>query len=126
MEREETTPPSRATTAAEPEWSSLLGRVLDDFSHVLQMEARLFEANLGRVLIGIVDRALAQILLVGALLAGGCCLLGALILGLHTFLPWWCAFAIAGGAVVAGGMAGYLAMQRIAAQQESRASIPAR
>lgn len=124
MEREETPPASRMR--GEPEWSSLLGRVLDDFSHVLQIEARLFEANLGRVLMGIVDRALSQVLLVGALLAGGCCLLAALIMGLRTFLPWWASFAIAGGVVVAAGMAGHLAMQRAAAQQESRASIPDR
>ncbi|HLH77396.1 MAG TPA: phage holin family protein [Candidatus Binataceae bacterium] len=122
MEHEETTAASR--NRGEPEWSSLLGRVLDDFSHVLQMEARLFEANLGQVLIGIVDRALGQVLLIGALLAGGCCLLGALIMGLHTFLPWWAAFAIAGGGVMVGGMAGYLAMQRVATRQENRASIP--
>lgn len=119
MEQHEETHRSQRA-GIEPDWSHVLGRVFDDFSRLLQIEARLFEANLGRVLMGLVDRALGQLFLFGAFAAASFCLLGALILGLHNFMPWWEAFAIAGGTALLLGLLGYLFLIRAATHEESQ------
>lgn len=109
-------------TGAEPDWSSLAGRIFDDFSRLLQIEARLFESNLARVLMGLLDRALGQLFLFGAFAAASFCLIGAMILGLHHFMPWWEAFAITGGVTLLMGLLGYLFLTRAASHQESHIS----
>ena len=102
----------------EPDWSNLLGRIFDDFTRLLQGEARLLEVNLGRMLTALVDRTLGQVMLLSAMLAGGMCLVAALITGLAIFLPWWAAFAISGVVVIGGGLAADLALKQYAARME--------
>ena len=46
----------------EPHWRTLLGRIVEDLSRVLQMEARLLEANLSRVFITLFERSLSHLI----------------------------------------------------------------
>lgn len=110
---------------SEPDWSSLSSRIFEDVTRVIHVEFRLIEANMSRVLIALVDRALGQILLICTLMAGGLCLLAALIAGLHTMMPWWAAFAIGGVVAVVPGLAGFLYFRHAAERAESGAATRA-
>src|SRR5437868_5967767 len=78
------------------DWPTLMARMVYDLSRIIQMELRLFEANSAQLLRGIVDQALGGLVLVGAVMTGGLCLLVALIMLLHTWFLWWESFAITG------------------------------
>jgi hypothetical protein len=115
MDLRERSVPTRPD-GAEPEWSSLLGRIFDDFTRLLQGEVRLLELNLGRMLTAVVDRALGQLLLLSAVVVGGLCLVGSLITGLAIFMPWWAAFAVSGVLVMGGGLLADMGMKHYAAR----------
>jgi hypothetical protein len=104
----------------EADWPTLVGRMLDDLARIIQMETRLFEANLSHALSGLVDRAISQLILLAAVLAGGSCLLAAFILLLHSWLVWWEALTIAGVAVIFLGGSIYMIGQRAARKTESQ------
>src|SRR5216683_3989918 len=78
------------------EWSTLLGRMLEDLSRIIRLELQLLEARLAPSLTGMADRAIATLVILFAGVIGGSCLLAALILLLHEWMKWWQAFAIGG------------------------------
>jgi putative superfamily III holin-X len=85
------------------DWSSLAGRVIDDISRIIQAELRIFETNLGLLFSQAIDLALVRLAALSAVIAGGVCLLVALILSLHQWLDWWQSFAISGAVSVIVG-----------------------
>jgi Putative Actinobacterial Holin-X, holin superfamily III len=92
------------------EWPTLLGRMVDDLSRIVQTEFRLFEANLAGLLSSTVDRAISGMLMVAASVAGGACLLVALILLLHHWLEWWQAVGVVGLVMVLLALIAYFRM----------------
>jgi hypothetical protein len=95
------------TGAAASDWSSLLGRVVEDLSRIFQLELRLLESRMALSLSAMADRAFAAMIVVFAGAIGGCCLLTALIMLLHQWLPWWQSLAISGGVPIAAGVIAY-------------------
>ncbi|MGH6878259.1 MAG: hypothetical protein ACREHV_12930, partial [Rhizomicrobium sp.] len=57
--------------------------MLEDLSHVIQLELQLLEARITPSLMAMTDRALAGLVVLCAGVIGGVCLLAALILLLH-------------------------------------------
>jgi len=106
---------------AEPDWAHVLGRIFDDLARIIQMEARLFEANLGQMLIALTDRTLGHVLLIATMLTNGWCVLAALVIGLHRLIPWWASFAVAGGAVFLSGIGVYVYLHRAVSRRERAA-----
>lgn len=102
----------------EADWATLLSRILEDFSRIIHMEIRLVEADLGRLLNGLIDRILAQFILLAALFGGGSCFLAALIVLLHYWLPWWSSLALGGVAVIIVGLAIWLTVQHRSTRTE--------
>ena len=84
-----------------PDWSEVIGRVVDDLARIIHAEFRLFDAELERAIQRASDRAIFEVLMAMVLTVGGLCLLAAVILLLHQFTPWWLSFAIAGAVTVA-------------------------
>jgi hypothetical protein len=82
--------------AVNTEWPTLLGRMLEDVSRVIQLELQLLEAKLTPSMMAMADRAIAGLIMLFAGVIGGSCLLAALILLLHRWMEWWQCFAIAG------------------------------
>jgi hypothetical protein len=95
---------------ASNEWPTLLARMVDDLSRIVETELRLFEANLVGLLSSTVDRAIAGMLMVAASVVGATCLLVALILLLHNWLEWWQAVGIVGLAMVLPALIAYFKM----------------
>lgn len=93
------------------EWPTLLGRMVDDLSRIVETELRLFEANLVGLLNTTVDRAIAGMLLLALSVVGGACLLVALILLLHQWLPLWEAIGIVGLAIEVIGAIAFLSIR---------------
>lgn len=86
-------------------WSALAARMLDDVVRIVEAETRLLEVNFGRALTAAFDRAIGQLLGGLMMFLGGACLLAALIMLLHQWLPVWQSLAISGAAAIGGGLA---------------------
>jgi hypothetical protein len=82
------------------QWATLIGRMLEDASRILQLELRLFEARIASGLTAAVDRAVSALAMVFAGATGSICLLIALIMWLHKSLEWWQSFALGGVAAL--------------------------
>ena len=111
----ETAPDLRTET----EWSTLLGRMLEDLSRIIRLELQLLEARLVPSLTGMADRAIAALAILFAGVIGGSCLLAALILLLHEWIKWWQAFAIGGVVAIACGFVVYSVIKRPPAATET-------
>jgi uncharacterized membrane protein YphA (DoxX/SURF4 family) len=82
---------------------SLIARMLDDTVRIAEAQAKLFDVNLSEALHHALGLAIARAILAVTYLFGGACLLGAAIVLLHGYVPWWQALAISGFTLVATG-----------------------
>jgi putative superfamily III holin-X len=99
------------SSRVEAEWRALLGSMLEDVSHIVELELKLLEARLGRSMMAMTDRAIAGLILLYAAMICSSCLLAALILLLHEGIAWWQCFAIAGVVTMVGGLSVYAIMR---------------
>ena len=99
------------------DWPTLVARIFTDVARIMQTEIRLFQASLNPILSAAIDRLLGSTIALGAVLAGGLCLLAAVVVFLHRWLWWDASLAIAG---VMSFIAGYAAA-RLAALRASQA-----
>jgi hypothetical protein len=102
------------------EWSTLLGRMLEDLSRIIRLELQLLEARIAPSLTGMADRAIAALVILFASVIGGSCLLAAFILLLHEWMKWWQSFAIGGVVALACGFAAYSIIKRPSAVTEPK------
>jgi hypothetical protein len=102
------------------EWSTLLGRMLEDLSRIIRLELQLLEARLVPSLTGMGDRVIASLVILFAGVIGGSCLLAALILLLHQWMKWWQSFAIGGVVAIACGFVAYSIIRRPTAVTETK------
>jgi Putative Actinobacterial Holin-X, holin superfamily III len=89
--------PTIAEPPPEESWSQIVSRAIDDISRIMQSEVRLLEASLRKVLVEQVDRILASVTAAVILIAGGVCMIAALILLLHLWFALWLSWGITGG-----------------------------
>jgi Putative Actinobacterial Holin-X, holin superfamily III len=115
-------PESVAGPRTETEWSTLLGRMLEDVSRIMRLELQLLEARIAPSLTGMADRAIAALVLLFAGVIGGSCLLAALILLLHEWMKWWQASAIGGVVAIACGFVAYSVIRRPPAVTETKST----
>lgn len=94
-----------AASGTEGDWSTLVGRAIDNVSRIIQSEIGLVEVTLRAVVEEQTDYALANLATVAVMICAAICMLIALILFLHQWLQWWLAFAIAGLGAAAIGIA---------------------
>jgi hypothetical protein len=114
-------PPARdAAPGTEGDWSTLVGRAIDDVSHIIQSEIGLLETTVRAVVEEQTDYALANLAAVAVMVGAAFCMLGALILLLHQWLQWWLALAIAGLVASAAGIAIHAAVGRRVAVRATR------
>jgi uncharacterized membrane protein YgdD (TMEM256/DUF423 family) len=100
---------------------ALLGRMLDDLVRIGEAQTKLFEANISAALSAALDRALGRAISVVTFLLGGLCLLGAIIVLLQRWLPWWQALALTGAVLILAGWLVQVIAARFAARRERRA-----
>jgi hypothetical protein len=81
-------------------WPALFGKLILDFSKVLEAEARLMRASIQPTLSAVLERWLWQLMVAGIALTGCMLLIGAAILLIHVWLAWWLAFGITGAATM--------------------------
>jgi len=108
-----------AAAGTEGDWSTLVGRAIDDVSRIIQSEIGLFETTLRGAVEEQTDYALANLATVAVMICATICMLGALILFLHQWLQWWLAFAIAGLVAFAVGIAIHATAGRRVAVRET-------
>lgn len=82
------------------DWSTLLRKLLDDFTRILRGEARLLGATIALKIDSLVVRSVRLMVLAALALAGLSCLLAAAVLLLHQWLVWWAAFGVMGAALL--------------------------
>lgn len=86
-----------------PDWATLMERALDDVSRILRSEIQMFQTSMGAAVEAQIDNVVVRLTTITAMVFGAICILCALILLLHQWLPWWQCFGIAGlGAFAAG------------------------
>jgi hypothetical protein len=109
-----------AAPGTEGDWSTLVGRAIDDVSRIIQSEIGLLETTLRAALEEQTDYALANVAAVAVMICAAICMLGAWILFLHQWLQWWLAFAIAGLVASAVGIAIHTTVGRRVAVRQTR------
>jgi hypothetical protein len=113
-------PASDPAPGTEGDWSTLVGKAIDDVSRIIQSEIGLLETTLRAVVEEQTDYALANLATVAVMICAAICMLGALILLLHQWLQWWLAFAIAGLVASAVGIAIHTTAGRRVAVRQTR------
>jgi uncharacterized membrane protein YqjE len=98
------------------DWPTLVARIVADVARIVQTEIRLFQASLNPILSAAIDRLLGSVIALAAVLAGGLCLLAAVVVFLHRWLWWDASLAITG---LISFIAGYAAA-RLAALRTSQ------
>lgn len=94
-----------------PHWPTLLGRMLEDVSRVIELELKLLEARIAPALITMAERAIAGLVILSAGIIAGACLLTALIMLLHEWMPWWQCFGIGGLVAIVCGLIAYASVR---------------
>jgi len=89
------------------DWPTLVGRAVDDVTHILQSEAHMLETNMSAALETRLAGAIATLTVVAVMVCGGVCILSAAILLLHEWLPLWQAFGLAGVGIMLVGIVIY-------------------
>ncbi|MGH7905241.1 MAG: phage holin family protein [Candidatus Binataceae bacterium] len=102
--------PMETPELIEPNWTSLAARAADDISRIFKAEIRLFEIRLTSFIRTEVQRVIGALIMLALMFFAALCLIAALIVGIHTVLPWWVALAITGGFSVAVGVGVELAV----------------
>jgi VIT1/CCC1 family predicted Fe2+/Mn2+ transporter len=84
------------TEARQADWSSLLGRAIDDMTRIVHSEFRLLVAGMKTVLDVEIDRVFAFVATGVMGMLGALCMLATIVLFLHEFLllAWWVSFGI--------------------------------
>jgi hypothetical protein len=98
--------------SAAPEWPTLLGRMLDDLTRVLQLELQLAENRIGTSLAAVAGRIVAALVALFAAVFGAVCFIAALILLLHEWMEWWESLAVGGAVILSAGLIAYAALAK--------------
>jgi CHASE2 domain-containing sensor protein len=93
------------------DWPTLIERAVDDVSRILRSEALMLQTSMGAALELKISRMMTLLTVVGILISGGLCILGAAIFLLHQWLPLWESFGIAGLVMLLVGIASMAAMK---------------
>jgi hypothetical protein len=96
--------PIDGTSPLDSDWPTLIERLFDDVSRILRSEANLLRTSVAAALELQISKAVMQLTIVGMLICGALCLLGAAILLLHRWLPLWQAFALVGLALLVAAL----------------------
>lgn len=90
--------------AASPDWATLTERALDDLSRIVRSEIHMLQTSIETAVEARIDRVVTRAMTIAAMICGAFCVLCALILLLHEWLPWWQSFAIGGFSLLTFGV----------------------
>jgi len=91
-------------SAAYTDWATLTERALDDLSRIFRSEIHMFQTSVEMAVEAQIDNVVMRLTTITAMVCGALCILCALILLLHQWLPWWQSFGIAGFCLLATGV----------------------
>jgi aspartate aminotransferase-like enzyme len=89
-------PLTNEPAAASPDWATLTERALDDLSRIVRSEIHMLQTSIETAVEARIDRVVTRAMTIAAMVCGAFCVLCALILLLHEWLPWWQSFGIGG------------------------------
>jgi hypothetical protein len=98
-------------SAAGPDWATLTDRALDDVSRILRSEMHMFQTSMETAVEARINDVVRRLTTIIAMVCGAICILCALILLLHQWLPWWQSFGIVGLSTLAAGTVNHAAMK---------------
>jgi len=101
-------------------WSTLIGKAIDDVSRIAQAEIRLLGIHVSASVEGAIESILPILVAAAIIIGAEACLLTALVLLIHQWLQWWMAFGIAGIVALLAG----LAIQGIVAGGSKKILVP--
>ena len=90
--------------AASPDWATLTERALDDLSRIVRSEIHMLQTSIEAAVEARIDSVVTRSMTITAMVCGASCILCAVILLLHQWLPWWQSFGIAGFSLLATGV----------------------
>lgn len=89
--------------ASLPDWATLTERALDDVSRIVRSEIHMLQTSIETAVEARIDRLVTRAMTIAAMVCGAFCLLCAVILLLHQWLPWWQSFGIGGFSLLTFG-----------------------
>jgi hypothetical protein len=97
-------PLTNERAAATPDWATLTERALDDVSRIVRSEIHMLQTSIETAVEARIDIVVTRSMTIAATVCGVFCILCAVILLLHQWLPWWQSFGIAGFCLLAAGV----------------------
>ena len=97
-------PLTNEPAAASPDWATLTERALDDLSRIVRSEIHMLQTSIETAVEARIDRVVTRAMTIAAMVCGAFCVLCAVILLLHQWLPWWQSFGIGGFSLLAFGV----------------------
>ena len=92
-------------TATSQNWSTLLGKAIDDVSRIASAEIRLLGIQISASVEGAVESILPIMIAAAIFIGAEACLLAAVVLLLHKWFEWWISFGATGlGALIVGAL----------------------
>jgi len=79
--------PNDGTPTAYSDWPTLIERAVDDVSRILRSEAHMFQTSMGAALEAQISNTVTHLTIIAVMISSALCILGALILLLHQWLP---------------------------------------
>jgi hypothetical protein len=89
-------------------WPDLFGKLIMDFTKVLEAEARLVRASIEPALTSVLDHWLLNLVFASIAVVGCLLLVAAVVLLLHLWLAWWLSFASTGAFTLLVALCGLL------------------
>jgi hypothetical protein len=99
-------PTNDRVSANQPDWATLIERALDDLSRILRSEIQILQTNLRQAVETQISNIVVRLTIFAAMAFGAVCVLYAIILLIHQWLPLWQSFGLVGIVTLAGGLLG--------------------
>jgi hypothetical protein len=103
--------PSNDRPAAYSDWPALIERAVDDVARILRSEAQMLQTSMSAALELQISKTITLLTIVGIMIGGAVCILGAAIFLLHQWLPLWQSFGIAGLVMLLVGIVSMAALK---------------
>ncbi len=92
------------SVAGSPDWATLTERALDDVSRIVRSEIHILQTSIETAVEARIDSVVTRAMTLAVIICGALCILCAVILLLHQWLPWWQSFGLAGCSLLATGV----------------------
>jgi CHASE2 domain-containing sensor protein len=104
-------PSNDRSSTIHSDWPTLIERAIDDVARIFRSEAQILEASIAATVERQISKTVTLLTIVGIMISGALCIVGAAIFLLHQWLTLWQSFGIVGLVMLLVGIVSMAAMK---------------